>query len=112
MSRRRGRAELVTTIYWRDIPAQVTASAGGVTEKALLEPRFQHAIDRAAGVAHLTETSAYVAQWRKTTTPLTTDPATAAAEEAARLNDAYPRDRLERLVAAGGLDADRTGDED
>ena len=45
-------AKLVT-IYWRDIPAQVTAQAGRHREKALLDARFQHAIDRAATVATL-----------------------------------------------------------
>ncbi len=105
MSRRRGRANRVTVIYWRDIPAQVTASDGNDTEKALLEPRFQHAIDRAAAVAGLTETDAYVAQWRSQTEPLTADPATAATDRATAMQRAYDRDRLERLVAAGGADS-------
>ena len=53
--RRRGPGPGIVTIYWRDIPAQVTATdADGQTEKVLLEPRFQHAIDRAAHVAGLT----------------------------------------------------------
>ncbi len=108
MSRRRGKANSITMIYWRDIPAQVTAVAGGVTERALLEPRFQHAIDRAAAVADLTETDAYVAQWRRITEPLTTDPAPAVADAAAKLDDDYPRARLEELVANGGAEPDRT----
>ena len=102
--RRRDRGETLTTIYWRDIPAQVTATAGGVTEKAMLEPRFQHAIDRAATVAGLTETEAYVAQWRRVTAPLSTPPGQEVADTAARLSADYPRDRLEALVAAGGVE--------
>ena len=103
MSRRRGNSNNITTIYWRDIPAQVTASAAGVTEKALLEPRFQHAIDRAAAVADLTETEAYIAQWRKVTAPIgDQDPKVAAEDTAATINADYPRDRLELLVAQGG----------
>ena len=43
-------AQLVT-IYWRDIPAQITAQQGRTREKALLDARFQHAIDRAAMIA-------------------------------------------------------------
>jgi hypothetical protein len=107
MSRRRGKTNSITLIYWRDIPAQVTASKDGVTEKAMLEPRFQHAIDRAAAVADLTETDAYVAQWRKVSSPLEQDPATAAAEAAEQFNNDYPRDRLEQLVAQGGVETDQ-----
>ena len=106
MSRRRAKSNELTVIYWRDIPAQVTASAGGRIHKELLEPRFQVAIDRAATVAGLTETSAYVAEWRRESQPL--DPGVdgdqVAADTAAKLNDDYHRDRLEALVAAGGLE--------
>lgn len=104
MSRRRGNSNNLTTIYWRDIPAQITASAAGVTEKALLAPRFQHAIDRAAAVADLTETEAYVAQWRRVATPLSADPKQAADEAARQIDSAYPRERLEQLVAQGGAE--------
>ena len=107
MPRRRATASGVTTIYWRDIPAQVTASADGVTQKAMLEPRFQHAIDRAAAVADLTETDAYIAQWRKVQSPIEGDPKAAAEGLATRLNEEYPRDRLEQLVAQGGAEAER-----
>ncbi len=55
------------TIYWRDIPAQVTAQKGRMREKALLEARFQHAIDRAAVVAGLTDTDWYIAPWYRNT---------------------------------------------
>jgi len=111
--RRRGGADGLTTIFWRDIPAQVTATIGGVTAKAMLEPRFQHAIDRAAAVADLTETEAYIAQWRRVTEAVEpgADPAAAGTVDAvveARatdLNDRYPRPRLEELVAAGGAEA-------
>lgn len=104
MPRRRGSSNGLTTIFWRDIPAQVTANRDGETEKAMLEARFQHAIDRAAAVADLTETEAYVAQWRKVTAPLDGDAERAAEAEAARLSDDYPRERLEQLVAQGGAE--------
>ena len=98
----------MTTIYWRDIPAQVTATIGETTAKELLEPRFQHAIDRAAAVADLTETEAYVAQWRRHTDPIdgasSADPASLVAEATAELNATYPRQRLETLVAQGGVE--------
>ena len=63
-NRRRRKSELIV-ISWRDIPAQVTAESGDQREKVLLSDRFQHAIDRAATVAGLTETSAYVQEWRR-----------------------------------------------
>lgn len=108
MARRRRGGDGLTIIYWRDIPAQVTGSADGATAKALLEPRFQHAIDRAATVADLTETSAYVAQWRRVTEPLQGDPETVVEATVKALADGYPRERLERLVATGGAEeADR-----
>ncbi len=94
----------MVVIYWRDIPAQVTATNDGQTVKRLLEPRFQHAIDRAAAVAGLTETSAYVAQWRRQASALGPgDSADETAEQtAADLEQTFNRDRLEALVRAGG----------
>jgi len=105
--RRRSAQDALTTIYWRDIPAQVTASAGRATHKALLEPRFQHAIDRAATVAGLTGTEAYIAQWRRASEPLDGDPAEAAEAAARDLAERYPLERLEGLVAQGGAETDR-----
>lgn len=104
MSRRRPSRSELTTIYWRDIPAQVNLGQGRDKQQAILEPRFQHAIDRAAGVAGLTDTDSYVAQWRRETTSATGDIDTAAHTEAERLDAEYPTDRLEMLVAAGGVD--------
>jgi hypothetical protein len=95
--------ELVT-IYWRDIPAQVTAQKGRTREKALLDARFQHAIDRAAMAAGLDDTDSYIAQWRRESTPLSDDMATAVADEIARIDAAYDRERLEHLVQAGGIE--------
>jgi hypothetical protein len=96
-------AQLVT-IYWRDIPAQVTAQQGRNREKALLDARFQHAIDRAAMVAGMNDTDSYVAQWRRETVECLADMAPAVAVEAARLEEDYPNDRLERLVRSGGAE--------
>ena len=96
-------AQLVT-IYWRDIPAQVTAQQGRNREKALLDARFQYAIDRAAMVAGMDDTDSYVAQWRREAVKCLADLAPAVAVEAARLNESYPDDRLERLVRSGGVE--------
>ena len=104
MSRRRSRSGQLLTIYWRDIPAQVTASRGADTARALLTDRFQHAIDRAATVAGLTDTDAYVNEWRREIAGITGDVEAEAQGEADRIEAAYPRDRLEQLVRNGGLD--------
>jgi len=94
----------LVTIYWRDIPAQVTAQRGRSREKALLDARFQDAIDRAAIVAGLTNTDSYLAEWRRVVARCNGDMAATVAAEVARLEDAYPGDRLERLIRAGGVE--------
>jgi len=103
MTRRRG-ANGVVTIYWRDIPAQVNVTTTEGTEKVLLHDRFQVAIDRAATVAGLTDTQDYVEQWRKETVPVITDAASEARSRAAEIDAAFPRERLDAIVALGGLD--------
>ncbi|MGI9622440.1 MAG: virulence factor [Acidimicrobiales bacterium] len=103
MSRRNRRPELVT-IYWRDIPAQVNVGQGRTKQQAMLEQRFQTAIDRAAIVAGLTDTDSYVTQWRRETSPISGELELAAQLEATRLEAAYPGDRLEDLVRRGGLE--------
>ena len=94
----------LVTIYWRGIPAQVTAQRGRSREKALLDARFQDAIDRAAIVAGLTNTDSYLAEWRRVAARCNGDMAATVAAEVARLEDAYPGDRLERLIRAGGVE--------
>ena len=94
----------LVTIYWRDIPAQVTAQRGRFREKALLDARFQDAIDRSAVVAGMTDTDSYLAEWRRVAAGCNGDMAAIVAAEVARLEDAYPEDRLERLVRAGGVE--------
>lgn len=106
--RRSGGAPEVSTIYWRDIPAQLTVRVGGAQHKVLLHARFQHAIDRAAGEAGLTATDDYVNEWRTVRSPLPTDDDLDAtlARLCAALEAQYPRQRLEALVRSGGLDPD------
>jgi hypothetical protein len=109
---RRGRrtAPGIVTIYWRDIPAQITVStADGETEKILLDPRFQHAIDRAAHIAGLTATHDYIEQWRRVPAPVDDEADAAARATADAIHAEYPRERLEALVASGGLEAEPPG---
>ena len=104
-NRRRRKSELMV-ISWRDIPAQVTAESGDQREKLLLSDRFQHAIDRAATVAGLTETSAYVQEWRRHPEPLSGDLETELVALVRSLEERYDSDALERLVSNGGLGQD------
>ncbi len=95
----------MSTIYWRDIPAQLTARSAEGQHKLLLDARFQHAIDRAAAVAGLTATNDYVQEWRSVTGPLEPGSVDVQLDRlCADIEAAYPRDRLESIVANGGLD--------
>ena len=96
----------IATIWCPDIPAQLTARGAETEHKVLLHARFQHAIDRAAAVAGLTSTHDYVQQWRTDSTPLddSGDIAAQLDERCASLEVNYPRDRIEALVANGGLE--------
>jgi hypothetical protein len=104
---RRGN-ELVV-ISWRDIPAQVNARSGTDKHQVVLARRFQRAIDDAAMVAGKKTASEYVGEWRRVSLALPPDLdaiAVAATEEADRLDDAFPKERLQRFVANGGWDPD------
>ena len=94
-------------ICWRDIPAQVNAGSGEDRVQRILPRRFQRAIDRAAMVAGKTQASQYVGEWRRVLAPGDPgDPGAAVAAAAARLEDEFPRSRLDAFVAAGGWDPD------
>ncbi|HSJ27102.1 MAG TPA: virulence factor [Acidimicrobiia bacterium] len=94
----------LTVIAWRDIPAQVVASRGRDKARRQLSPRFQAAIDRAAMTAGMSGTDAYLEQWTRTSRNCGEDLEAEVSGEAARLELDYDRDRLERLVAASGLE--------
>jgi hypothetical protein len=95
----------LTVIWWRDIPAQVTAKDGRRSERAQLSERFQEAIDAAAMRAGLIGTDSYLAEWRREPRECGDDLVAEVAEEAAWLEAAYPDDTLERLVHADGWDS-------
>jgi Virulence factor len=92
-------------IWWRDIPAQVTAKEGRSTARAQLPERFQEAIDAAAMRAGLIGSDAYLAEWRREARECGENLETEVAEEAEWLEAAYPDDVLERLVKADGRDS-------
>ena len=94
-------AEL-TVIWWRDIPAQVTAKEGRSRAARELAPRFQEAIDAAAMRAGLIGTDAYLEEWRREPRVCGADLEAEVAQEIDLLDEAYSADVLERLVQANG----------
>jgi hypothetical protein len=93
----------LTTIYWRDIPAQLIAQEGRKRHKQELSRRFAVAIDRAAMRAGRGSSQAYLDDWRRESRMLEGDVEQIVSEEAARLEAAFPDDFLEKVVKAGGL---------
>ena len=63
--RGRGGQPQLTVIFWRDIPAQVKARAGGVRASARLPDRFMTSVDAAATKAGKTSDDDYIGEWRE-----------------------------------------------
>jgi hypothetical protein len=101
-------AATLTVIWWRDIPAQVVAKDRRVAHKVVLHQRFQVAIDKAAMKAGRKAFGDYIEDWRREGRPCGDDMEAEATAEAARLEARYTREILARLVAAGGVDAERS----
>ncbi|MCY3539418.1 MAG: virulence factor [bacterium] len=100
---RRSRSELVV-IYWRDIPAQVTARFGEEKMAVTLHRRFQAAIDRAAMVAGKKTYDEYISEWRRTSRPCQGNVEEEARRAAARLEQEYPSDRVRAIASNGGFE--------
>ncbi|MCZ6882932.1 MAG: virulence factor [Gammaproteobacteria bacterium] len=94
----------LTTLYWRDIPAQVIAKERREKAKLVLSERFALAIDKAAMRAKMAGTDAYLEQWRQEAVNCGDDLQTAAEEAAGKLEQTYDDDRLAELVRSGGVD--------
>ena len=92
----------LTTVYWRDIPAQVIAKERRDTAKIVLTERFAEAIDKAAMRAKMAGTDAYLEQWRREVVNCGPDLQAAVDEAAAKLESDFSDDRLEELVKNGG----------
>ncbi len=94
-----------TIIYWRDIPSQVVVQRGRNREKAMLSPRFQEAIDRAAMRAGKGGSDAYIAEWRREATTVDSgDELQAIARAEAELLEAgFTDEQLDLLVRAHGV---------
>ena len=98
-------AATLTIIYWRDIPAQVTARDGDRTHKLILEPRFQEAIDRAAMKAGKAGFDDYIGEWRRESEPCGDDLEAEATGRAERLEADSTKEVLAGLAANGGVRA-------
>ena len=95
----------LTVIWWRGIPAQVTAKAGRASARASLSGRFQEAIDAAAMSAGLFDSDGYLEEWRRVSRDCGDDLDGAVADEVARLEADYDDERLAELARAGGEEA-------
>ena len=108
---RRGNANELTIITWRDIPAQVNGGIGDNKCQRILPQRFHGAIDRAAMKAGKKTAGDYVAEWRKRTVTLPADfdgnIEAAVTAEADRLQTEFTNDRLKQWIETGGWDPDR-----
>ena len=93
----------MTTVYWRDIPAQVIVKRGRESAKVVLSQRFQEAIDRAAMRAGKGSSDKYLDDWRRVPTTCSGPMESQAKAQAERLEAAFDDELLERMVKAGGL---------
>lgn len=92
----------LTTVYWRDIPAQVIAKERRDTAKIVLTERFAEAIDKAAMRARMAGTDAYLEQWRREVAKCGKDLQAAVDEAASKLEQDFDDARLENLISNGG----------
>jgi hypothetical protein len=96
----------VTVTYWRDIPVLVTARDGAEEATAALSSRFQELVDAVAVQAGLSDSEAYLAEWRTGSPeerPGTAE--TAASEVAAELEEQFGEVRTRHLRPGGPFDA-------
>ena len=94
-------AKLIT-VFWRDIPAQVTAKAGRKTAKIQLPDRFQEAIDMAAMRAGKGSTDEYLEDWRREQIECDNDLQTVVDQEAARIKETFTTEFLQQVVKNKG----------
>jgi len=95
-------AKLIT-VFWRDIPAQVTAKAGRKTAKIQLSDRFQEAIDMAAMRAGKGSTDEYLEDWRREQRNCGDDLDAEVKQAAQDLEDKFDTTALQAIVKSKGL---------
>ena len=88
---------------WRDLPSLVVVRQGEHVTKSPLAPRFQEAIDEAAMRLGETGSDDYLAGWtRGAWTPMDGDPGEVADAVVARLEQAWPAERLTEYLDSLG----------
>jgi hypothetical protein len=92
----------LTTIFWRDIPAQLIGQKGRTRHKQELSKRFAVAIDRAAMRAGRGSSKAYLEDWRRESRPVSGDLEQIVTEEAEKLEALWSDDLLETVTKASG----------
>ncbi len=97
-------AATLTVIWWRDIPAQVTAREGRKQSKIVLHPRFQVAIDKAASRAGKRTYNEYIEEWRKVARACDDDLEAEVNAEVERLETTYDKHHLAELIQSGGVE--------
>ncbi|MEX6500649.1 virulence factor [Pseudomonas zhanjiangensis] len=94
-------------VSWRDIPAQIIVKQGRKTARVQLSQRFQEAVDRAAMRAGKGSSDAYLADWQRSEPRACGDDLQAEAEaEAARIEQRFSDEDLDRLIRNKGLAPD------
>ncbi|MEF2552996.1 virulence factor [Aurantimonas sp. A2-1-M11] len=93
-------------VYWRDIPAQIVVRQGRRSARRELPLRFIEAIDRCAMAVGAKDSDAYLAEWRRGTSPAEVGDLEAEAERLTRdIEQHYDAKRLRALVANEGREA-------
>ncbi|HYK94326.1 MAG TPA: virulence factor [Candidatus Dormibacteraeota bacterium] len=95
-------AQLIT-IWWRDIPMQVIARDGRRSAKRVLDKRFQFAVDKAAMNSGKKSYGDYIEEMQRAERQCGPELEAEADAEMARLDTAYSKDVLHRLIASGGV---------
>lgn len=93
----------LTTVYWRDIPAQVIAKERRESAKIVLSERFAEAIDSAAMRAKMAGTDAYLEQWHHEVAKCGKDLQAAVDQAAEKLEQDFSDERLQALISNGGV---------
>ncbi len=93
----------LTTIYWRDIPAQVIGQQGRKRYKRVLPKQFELAIDRAAMRAGRGSSNAFLEDWRRESCRCEGDIEQAVKQQLMQLEAQFPDDILEAVVKSGGV---------
>lgn len=102
----------VVTIFWRDIPSQVTVQEGRKRAKRLLPARFQEAIDRAAMRAKKSDADSYLDDWARKNAKAEGDIEQILAEVADSIEAEYDDERLDKILRNKGIDPDINQEQD